>query len=102
TYVREEKLLSWEEALRKLSSLPAEILGIQDRGMVKPGQFADVVAFDPETIAGKATFEDPFHYSVGMRHVFVNGVAVVQDSEYTRARPGRALRGPGYEKQPTP
>jgi N-acyl-D-amino-acid deacylase len=97
TYVREEKLLSWEEALRKLSSLPAEILGIKDRGMVKPGQFADVVVFDPETIAGKATFEDPFHYSVGMRHVFVNGVAVVKDSEYTRARPGRALRGPGYE-----
>ena len=97
TYVRDEKLLSWEEAVRKLSSLPAEILGIEDRGMVKPGQFADVVVFDPETIAGKATFEDPFHYSVGMRHVFVNGVAVVKDSEYTRERPGRALRGPGYE-----
>ncbi len=97
TYVREEKLLSWEEAIRKLSSLPAEILGIDDRGMVKPGQFADVVAFDPLTIAGKATFEDPFHYSVGMKHVFVNGVAVVKDAVYTRERPGRALRGPGYQ-----
>jgi len=99
TYVREEKLLSWEEAIRKLTSLPAEILGIKDRGMVKGGQFADVVVFDPETIAGKATFEDPFHYSVGIRDVFVNGVAVVRDSAYTGERPGRALRGPGYHPE---
>jgi N-acyl-D-amino-acid deacylase len=96
TYVREEKLLSWEEAIRKLSSLPAEILGVADRGLLKPGMFADVVAFDPETIAGKATFEDPFHYSVGMKYVFVNGVAVVKDSQYTGEKPGRALRGPGF------
>jgi N-acyl-D-amino-acid deacylase len=97
TYVREEKLLSWEEAIRKLTSLPADILGIQDRGLLKPGQFADVVVFDPNEIAGKATFEDPFHYSVGVRHLFVNGRAVVQDSKYTGERPGRALRGPGYQ-----
>jgi N-acyl-D-amino-acid deacylase len=96
TYVRDEKLLSWEEAIRKLSSLPAEILGIEDRGMVKPGMFADVAVFDPETIAGKAEFDDPFHYSVGMKHVFVNGVAVVKDGQYTSATPGKALRGPGY------
>jgi N-acyl-D-aspartate/D-glutamate deacylase len=97
TYVRDEKLLSWEEAIRKLTSLPAEILGIEDRGMLKPGMFADVAVFDPETIAGKAEFDDPFHYSVGMKHVFVNGVAVVRDGQYTSATPGKALRGPGYQ-----
>jgi N-acyl-D-amino-acid deacylase len=97
TYVREQKLLTWEEAIRKLSALPAEILGFRDRGRLEPGRFADVVVFDPETIAGKATFEDPFHYSVGMRYVFVNGVAVLKDGTYTAARPGRALRGPGYD-----
>jgi N-acyl-D-amino-acid deacylase len=97
TYVREEKLLSWEEAIRKLTSLPADILGIEGRGMLKPGQFADVAVFDPNEIAGKATFEDPFHYSVGVRHLFVNGVAVVKDSKYTGERPGKALRGPGYQ-----
>jgi N-acyl-D-amino-acid deacylase len=95
--VREEKLLSWEEAIRKLTSLPADILGIKDRGMLKPGQFADVAVFDPKEIAGQATFEDPFHYSVGVRHLFVNGAAVVKDSKYTGERPGRALRGPGYQ-----
>jgi N-acyl-D-amino-acid deacylase len=98
TYVREEKLLSWEEAIRKLSSLPAEILGLSDRGVLRYDAFADVVVFDPETIAGKATFEDPFHYSVGMRYVFVNGIAVVNDGEYTGERPGRALRGPAYAR----
>ncbi|MGH9321886.1 MAG: N-acyl-D-amino-acid deacylase family protein [Vicinamibacteria bacterium] len=97
TYVREEKLLSWEEAIRKLSALPAEILGLDDRGLLKPDQFADVVVFDPQTIAGVATFEDPFHYSVGVRHLLVNGVAVVNDGVYTGEKPGRALRGPGYE-----
>jgi N-acyl-D-amino-acid deacylase len=98
TYVREEKLMTWEEAIRRLAALPAEILGIEDRGLLREGHFADVVVFDPETIAGKATFEDPFHYSVGMLHVFVNGEAVVKDGEYTGALPGRALRGPGYKK----
>ncbi len=98
TYVREEKLMTWEEAIRKLAALPAEILGIEDRGLLKEGNFADVVVFDPETIADKATFEDPFHYSVGMLHVFVNGEAIVKDGQYTAALPGRALRGPGYKK----
>ena len=98
TYVREEKLMTWEEAIRKLAALPDEILGIEDRGLLKEGNFADVVVFDPETIADKATFEDPFHYSVGMLHVFVNGEAVVKDGQYTAALPGRALRGPGYKK----
>ena len=96
TYVRDEGLLSWAEAIRKLTSLPADILGLEDRGILADGNIADIVIFDPETIEDKATFEDPFHYPVGMRYVFVNGVAVVDDGEYTRALPGRALRGPAY------
>jgi len=97
TYVRDEKIMSWEEAIRKLAGLPAEILGIEDRGTLVEGNFADVVVFDPETINGVATFEDPFHYAVGMEYVFVNGVAVVSEGEYTYELPGRALRGPAYE-----
>lgn len=97
TYVRDEEIMSWEEAIRKLAGLPAEILGIEDRGTLVEGNFADVVVFDPETINGVATFEDPFHYAVGMEYVFVNGVAVVSEGEYTHELPGRALRGPAYE-----
>jgi N-acyl-D-amino-acid deacylase len=96
TYVRDEGLLSWEEAIRKLTSLPADILGLGDRGMLAEGNMADIVIFDPETIADRATFADPFHYPVGMRYVFVNGTAVVDDGTYTRALPGRAIRGPAY------
>ena len=96
TYVREEGLLSWEEAIRKLSGLPAEILGLEERGTLVEGNFADLAIFDPETIRGVATFEDPFHYSIGMRYVLVNGTPVVDEGEYTRALPGRALRGPGF------
>jgi N-acyl-D-amino-acid deacylase len=96
TYVRDEGLLTWEEAIRKLSGLPAEILNLEDRGTLKAGHFADVVVFDPETIDGKATFIDPFQYAVGMRFVLVNGQAVIDGGEYTRALPGRAVRGPAY------
>lgn len=96
TYVRDEKLLVWEEAIRKLAGLPAEVLGLRDRGVLAVGKFADVVVFDPDSIRGVATFEDPFHYSVGIRYVFVNGTAVVEDGEVTDALPGRALRGRGY------
>jgi N-acyl-D-amino-acid deacylase len=96
TYVREQGLLTWEEAIRKLTSLPADILGLEDRGILVEGNLADVVIFDPETIKDMATFEDPFHYPVGMRYVFVNGTAVVDDGVYTRALPGRALRGPAF------
>ena len=98
TYVREEGLLTWEEAIRKLSGLPAEILGLEERGTLARGHFADLAIFDPETIRGVATFEDPFHYSVGMRYVLVNGTPVVDEGEYTGALPGRALRGPGYRE----
>lgn len=99
TYVREEKLLRWEEAIRKLSGLPAEILSLKDRGTLKTGNFADIVVFDPEAIDGKATFTEPFQYAVGMRYVFVNGQAVIDEGAYTRALPGRALRGPAYTPQ---
>ena len=96
TYVRDEGLLSWEEAIRKLTSLPADILGLDDRGTLTEGNIADIVIFDPATIEDRATFADPFHYPVGMRYVFVNGVAVLDDGEFTRALPGRTIRGPAY------
>ena len=96
TYVRDEGLLTWEEAIHKLSGLPADILSLEDRGTLKAGNFADVVVFDPEEVDGKATFTEPFQYAVGMRFVLVNGQPVIDDAEYTRALPGRALRGPAY------
>jgi N-acyl-D-amino-acid deacylase len=94
-YVRDEKLVSLEEAVRRLSALPAENLGLDRRGRLAPGMFADVVVFDPATIADRATFEKPHQYAVGVRHVFVNGVQVLKDGEHTGATPGRALKGPG-------
>ncbi|HEY8149514.1 MAG TPA: D-aminoacylase [Vicinamibacteria bacterium] len=94
-YVRDEKLVSLPEAIRRLTSLPAANLGLKDRGALKVGAFADVVAFDPATIADKATFEQPHQYAVGMRHVLVNGVPVLRDGEHTGATPGRALKGSG-------
>jgi N-acyl-D-amino-acid deacylase len=94
-YVRDEKLIPLPEAIRRLTDLPATNLGLTDRGRLAAGRFADVVVFDPATIADRATFEDPHQYAVGMRHVFVNGVAVLRDGEHTGATPGRALRGAG-------
>jgi N-acyl-D-amino-acid deacylase len=94
-YVRDEKLVSVEDAVRRLSALPAENLGLDRRGRLAPGMFADVVVFDPATIADRATFDKPHQYAVGMRHVFVNGVQVLKDGEHTGATPGRALQGPG-------
>jgi N-acyl-D-amino-acid deacylase len=97
-YVREEKVISLQEAIRRLSGLPATNLGLEHRGFIKKGMFADVVVFDPKTIADRATFENPHHYAVGMRYVFVNGVQVLKDGEHTGATPGRALWGPGKVK----
>jgi N-acyl-D-amino-acid deacylase len=97
-YVRDEKLVSLEEAVRRLSALPADNLGLDRRGRLAPGMFADVVVFDPATIADRATFEKPHQYAVGMRHVFVNGVQVLKDGEHTGATPGRALEGPGARR----
>jgi N-acyl-D-amino-acid deacylase len=94
-YVREEKVIPLEEAVRRLTSLPATNLGLDHRGLLKEGYFADVVVFDPKTIADRATYEKPQQYAVGMLHVFVNGKQVLKDGEHTNARPGRALWGPG-------
>jgi len=94
-YVREEKILTLEQAVRKLSGLPATNLGLDHRGFVQEGMFADLVVFDPATVGDKATFEKPHQYSVGMKHVFVNGAQVLKDGEHTGAKPGKALWGPG-------
>jgi N-acyl-D-amino-acid deacylase len=94
-YVRDEKLLPLEEAVRKLTSLPAGNLGLDRRGLLREGYFADVVVFDPKTIADRATYEKPHQYAVGVRHVFVNGTQMLKDGEHTGAKPGRALWGPG-------
>jgi N-acyl-D-amino-acid deacylase len=97
-YVRTDKILTLQEAVRKLSGLPATNLHLDHRGFIKDGMFADVVVFDPETIADRATFELPHQYAVGVRHVFVNGVQVLRAGEHTGARPGRALWGPGKKR----
>jgi N-acyl-D-amino-acid deacylase len=94
-YVRDEKVIPLEEAIRRLSGLPATNLGLDHRGFLQPGMFADVVVFDPQTIADRATFENPHQYAVGMKYVFVNGTEVLKDGEHTGAKPGRALWGPG-------
>jgi dihydroorotase/N-acyl-D-amino-acid deacylase len=95
-YVREEKLLTLEEAIRKMTSRPATRVGLDDRGILRPGMAADITVFDPETVRDVSTFEDPNHYSVGVRYVLVNGRAVVDGGKITAERPGRILRGPGY------
>jgi N-acyl-D-amino-acid deacylase len=94
-YVREEKVITLQEAIRRLSGLPATNLGLDHRGFLKPGMFADVVVFDPATINDRATYGNPHQYSVGVKHVFVNGVQVLKDGEHSGAKPGRALWGPG-------
>ena len=97
-YVREEKKLRLEEAIRKFSALPAQKMKLTDRGVLKQGMWADVVVFDPNTITDKATFEQPNQLSVGMDFVLVNGVPVITDGRMTNALPGKVLRGPGYKK----
>jgi N-acyl-D-aspartate/D-glutamate deacylase len=94
-YVRDEKIIPLREAIRRLSGFPATNLGLDHRGFIKPGMFADIVVFDPATIADRATYEKPQQYAVGVRDVFVNGVQVIKDGEHTDAKPGRALWGPG-------
>ncbi len=95
-YVREEKVISLEEAVRKLTSLPASNLRIKKRGALREGFFADIAIFDPETIRDNATYEQPQQYATGMVHVFVNGEQVLRDGEHTGAKPGRVVRGPGW------
>jgi N-acyl-D-amino-acid deacylase len=95
-YVRDEQVMPMADAVRRLSAMPAEHLGLRRRGQLAAGYHADVVVFDPATVADKATFEEPHQLAVGMRHVFVNGVAVVKDGAHTGATPGRVVRGPGW------
>jgi N-acyl-D-amino-acid deacylase len=97
-YVRDEKVIPLEEAIRRLTSLPASNLKIQKRGTLTSGYFADLAIFDPAKIADHATFENPHQYSTGMVHVFVNGTHVLANGEHTNARPGRVVRGPGWKK----
>lgn len=95
-YVRDQQVIPLEEAIRKLTSLPAENLGIERRGALEAGYFADVVVFDPATVQDHATFAEPHQLATGVRHVFVNGAAVLADGEHTGALPGRVVRGPGW------
>ena len=97
-YVREEKVLTLQEAIRKLTGLPASNLKIPDRGLIRTGFYADLAIFDPQTITDNATFENPRVYATGMVHVFVNGVQVLNKGEHTDATPGQVVRGPGYRK----
>ena len=99
-YVRDEKLIPLEQAVYRLTTLPATNLGIEHRGALKPGYYADVVVFDPATVADRSTFEAPHQYSVGVRDVFVNGTQVLKDGEHSGATPGRAVRGRGWNRCP--
>jgi len=98
TYVRDEKVISLQEAIRRITSLPAENLGLDRRGRIKPGYFADLVVFDPETIADRATYDNPHRYATGVKHVLVNGVRVIENGEHTGSKPGTALWGRGKVK----
>jgi len=97
-YVRDEQVITLQEAIRKLSALPAQTMRIDRRGELRPGFYADVVVFDPDKIQDHATFVDPHQYATGMVHVFVNGEQVLKDGEHTGAMPGRAVRGPGWNQ----
>ncbi len=97
-YVREERVLELEDAIRKMSSAVAQRLFIKNRGLLKEGFFADIAIFDPDTVGDRATFENPHQLSAGMHYVFVNGIAVIEEGEHTGAKPGRIVRGPGYSQ----
>ena len=99
-YVRDEQVIPLEEAIRRLTTLPASTLKIRRRGALQPGYFADVALFDPAAIQDHATFEAPHQYATGMVHVFVNGEQVLRDGEHTGATPGRVVRGPGWKGRP--
>jgi dihydroorotase/N-acyl-D-amino-acid deacylase len=99
-YVRDENLLTLEEAIRKMTSLPAARMHLADRGLLRPGMAVDLVAFDPATVRERSTYADPTHYSEGFAYVAVNGQLVVDAGRITAARPGRAIKGPGYRAEP--
>ena len=94
-YVRDERVLLLEEAIRRLTALPAANLRLVGRGLLEPGYFADVAVFDPARIEDHATYDDPHRYASGVLHVAVNGTLVIRDGEHTGALPGRVVRGPG-------
>jgi len=95
-YVREEKVITLEEAIHKLSGLPASHLKLKKRGLLKEGYAADIVIFDPANITDHATFENPHQYATGVKHVFVNGTQVLKNGEHTGAKPGQVVKGPGW------
>src|SRR5213083_2292376 len=95
-YARDEKLFPLEFAVRKMTSLAAQRVGLTDRGLLKPGMAADITVFDPATVGDRATFDNPHQPSVGIAYVYVNGQRVLEHGKLTAARPGRGLRGPGY------
>lgn len=95
-FARDDGVISLQEAIRKMTSLPAANIGIRDRGSLTEGFYADVVVFDPATVRDHATFEKPLQYATGIQHVFVNGGQVLKDGEHTGAKPGRVVRGPGW------
>jgi len=103
-FARDDAVISLQEAIRKMTSLPAANIGIRERGSLAEGFYADVVVFDPATVRDHATFEEPLQYATGVEHVFVNGEHVLKDGEHTGATPGRVVRGPGWtgwqEKEP--
>jgi N-acyl-D-aspartate/D-glutamate deacylase len=94
-YVREKKVLTLPDAVRKMTALPAQITGLEDRGLLRPGMAADITIFDPKTVSDKATFENPLQYPVGIPFVIVNGTVVIDQGQHTGARPGRVLYGRG-------
>ncbi|GAG00233.1 unnamed protein product, partial [marine sediment metagenome] len=93
-YVREEKILTLEDAIRRMTSFPAQRLGLKDRGLIREGMCADIVMFNPDTVIDKATFEDTHQFPEGIPHVIVNGVIVVENNKQNRKRPGKVLRRP--------
>jgi N-acyl-D-amino-acid deacylase len=99
--VRDERVVPLEEAVRRLTSLPAHNLRLRRRGLLEPGYFADVVVFDPDRIQDHATYDDPHRYSTGVVHVVVNGTLVLRDGEHTGALPGRVVRGPAWSGDPS-
>jgi hypothetical protein len=100
--VRDEKVIPLEAAVRRLTSLPAENLKLDRRGLLKPGHYADIVVFDPAKIQDHATYETPHQYSTGVVHVFVNGVQVLRNGVHTGAKPGRVVRGAGWRQGKAP
>ncbi|MCB0657512.1 MAG: amidohydrolase family protein, partial [Saprospiraceae bacterium] len=98
-YIRDHHVTTWEDAIRKMTSLPARKFNLKDRGLLLPGYAADIVIFDPEKVNDLATFEHPHAYSTGFSYVLVNGQVVVRQGKHTGNRPGHILTGPGFQNQ---